>query len=179
MRSLHQHVRLFSLGLVLGLFAIPRHAAQPPAVDPPPAQLEPKALEILKAMSARLASTQGMSFKAGMGVSTDLANSSHACRIDSRFLRIKLESRMRHLELIPQCISLVVFSCVRDGGCPIPSSLGSRAVSGSAYGRRGARAGLAVLGRRPNGRRQALSGIEKAKPRRFAIAGASIFPHIP
>lgn len=64
MRSLHQHVRLFSLGLVLGLFAIPLHAAQPPAVDPPPAQLEPKALEILKAMSARLASTQGMSFKA-------------------------------------------------------------------------------------------------------------------
>ncbi len=64
MRSLHQHVRLFSLGFVLGLFAIPLHAAQPPAVDPPPAQLEPKALEILKAMSARLASTQGMSFKA-------------------------------------------------------------------------------------------------------------------
>jgi len=46
------------------VFATPLLAAQPPAMDAQVNQLEPKALEILKSMSARLASTQGMSFKA-------------------------------------------------------------------------------------------------------------------
>lgn len=64
MRILYQHVRLFSFGFVLSLFALPLHAAQPLGADSPPAQREPKALEILKAMSTRLASTQGMSFQA-------------------------------------------------------------------------------------------------------------------
>jgi len=57
-------VRLFCFGLAIGLFAIPLHAAQAPSANPPAVQLEPKALEVLKAMSARLAGTQGMSFKA-------------------------------------------------------------------------------------------------------------------
>ncbi|MEO8641809.1 DUF2092 domain-containing protein [Pseudomonas sp.] len=64
MSHLLQRVRLISLGWVIGLFAAPLYAAQPPAVDAPAVQLEPKALEVLKAMSARLAGTQGMSFKA-------------------------------------------------------------------------------------------------------------------
>lgn len=64
MPAFQKHVRLFSLGLVLGMFTAPLYAAQAPAVDVPAAQLEPKALEVLKAMSARLASTQGLSFKA-------------------------------------------------------------------------------------------------------------------
>nr|WP_314526461.1 DUF2092 domain-containing protein [uncultured Pseudomonas sp.] len=64
MRIRQLHARLFSLGLVLGVFAMPLHAAPAPATEPAQTQLEPKALEILKAMSTRLASTQGMSFKA-------------------------------------------------------------------------------------------------------------------
>lgn len=64
MASFQKHVRLFSLGLVIVVLAVPLHAAQAPAADPPAVQLEPKALEVLKGMSARLAGTQGMSFKA-------------------------------------------------------------------------------------------------------------------
>lgn len=64
MPTFQKHVRLFSFGLVLSVFAIPLHAAQAPADEPPAAQLEPKALDVLKGMSARLAGTQGMSFKA-------------------------------------------------------------------------------------------------------------------
>lgn len=59
-----QRVRLFVSGLVMCVFAAPLLAAQPPAMDAQVNQLEPKALEILKSMSARLASTPGMSFKA-------------------------------------------------------------------------------------------------------------------
>jgi hypothetical protein len=59
-----QRVRLFVSGLVMCVFATPLLAAQPPVMDAQVNQLEPKALEILKSMSARLASTQGMSFKA-------------------------------------------------------------------------------------------------------------------
>jgi hypothetical protein len=50
--------------LVLGVFAAPLYAAEAPSAEGPAAQLEPKALEVLKAMSARLAAAQGMSFKA-------------------------------------------------------------------------------------------------------------------
>lgn len=64
MSHLLQRVRLFVSGLVMCVFATPLLAAQPPAMDAQVNQLEPKALEILKSMSARLASTQGMSFKA-------------------------------------------------------------------------------------------------------------------
>jgi hypothetical protein len=64
MPSLQQPVRWLSISIVIAAFATPLYAAQAPAVDAPPAQLEPKALEILKAMSARLTSTQGLSFKA-------------------------------------------------------------------------------------------------------------------
>ncbi|MBK5354696.1 DUF2092 domain-containing protein [Pseudomonas sp. TH41] len=64
MRSVPQHLRLFSLSLIMGWFAVPLQAAQTAVVDAPAVQLEPKALEILKTMSARLVSTQGMSFKA-------------------------------------------------------------------------------------------------------------------
>jgi hypothetical protein len=64
MPSLQQFVRLSSLTLVFGLFVASLHAAQTPAVDAPAVQLEPKALEILKTMSARLAGAHGMSFKA-------------------------------------------------------------------------------------------------------------------
>lgn len=59
-----QRVRRLFFGLVTGLLAVPLLAAEPVAVDAPKNQLEPKALEILKAMSARLAGVQGMSFKA-------------------------------------------------------------------------------------------------------------------
>lgn len=64
MSQLMKHVRLFSVCLVAGLITVPLHAAQPAAVDAPASQLEPKALEILKTMSARLTGAQGMSFKA-------------------------------------------------------------------------------------------------------------------
>lgn len=64
MSHLLQRVGLLSLGWVIGLFAGPLYAAQTPAVDAPAVQLEPKALEVLKAMSARLAGAKGMSFKA-------------------------------------------------------------------------------------------------------------------
>jgi hypothetical protein len=47
-----------------GLIMQPLHAAQSPTTEAPPPALEPKALEILKTMSARLAGAQGMSFKA-------------------------------------------------------------------------------------------------------------------
>lgn len=57
-------VRWFSVSVVMGLAAVPLHAAQPAAVEVPAHQLEPKALEILKAMSARLAGAPGMSFTA-------------------------------------------------------------------------------------------------------------------
>ncbi|PXX54689.1 hypothetical protein SAMN05660489_05726 [Pseudomonas sp. LAMO17WK12:I10] len=55
---------LLPLGLLIGVCALSLHAAEPPAASTPAVQLEPKALEILKAMSAKLAGTQGMSFKA-------------------------------------------------------------------------------------------------------------------
>jgi hypothetical protein len=64
MSHLLQRVRLFSFSVIMGLFAVPLHAAQPAAADAPANPLEPKALEILKAMSARLAGAPGMSFKA-------------------------------------------------------------------------------------------------------------------
>jgi hypothetical protein len=64
MPTFQKHVRLFSFGLVISVFSIPLHAAQDAAADPPAVQLEPKALDVLKGMSARLAGTQGMSFKA-------------------------------------------------------------------------------------------------------------------
>lgn len=64
MSHLLQRVRLFSLSVILGVVATPVQAAQPAAVDVPTNQLEPKALEILKAMSVKLAGTQGMSFTA-------------------------------------------------------------------------------------------------------------------
>jgi hypothetical protein len=57
-------LRLFAFGLVMILFIAPLSSAQTPAVDAPKVTLEPKALEVLKAMSARLAGAQGMSFKA-------------------------------------------------------------------------------------------------------------------
>jgi hypothetical protein len=64
MSHLLKCVRWFSVSVVMGLIAVPLHAAQPAAVEAPSNQLEPKALEILKAMSARLAGAQGMSFTA-------------------------------------------------------------------------------------------------------------------
>jgi hypothetical protein len=64
MSTLQKHARLLSLGLLVAVCAAPLYAAQAPVAAAPPAQLEAKALDILKAMSARLASTQGMSFKA-------------------------------------------------------------------------------------------------------------------
>lgn len=64
MPTLQQHVRWLSLSVVIAAFATPLYAAQAPAVDAPATQLEPKALDILKAMSTRLTSTQGLSFKA-------------------------------------------------------------------------------------------------------------------
>jgi len=64
MPTLQQHVRWLSLSVVIAAFATPLSAAQAPAADAPATQLEPKALDILKAMSARLTGTQGLSFKA-------------------------------------------------------------------------------------------------------------------
>jgi hypothetical protein len=63
--SPHLHLfRLFSFGLIMGVFVPPFYAGQALAADSPEGQLEPKALEVLKSMSARLAGTQGLSFKA-------------------------------------------------------------------------------------------------------------------
>ncbi|MDB6145874.1 MAG: hypothetical protein JWP80_4918 [Pseudomonas sp.] len=65
MLTLNQSVRLFSLCLLTFLSAGSLQAAETtPAASAPGVQLEPKALDVLKAMSARLARTQGMSFKA-------------------------------------------------------------------------------------------------------------------
>jgi hypothetical protein len=64
MPTLQQHVRWLSLSVIVAAFATPLFAAQAPAADAPATQLEPKALNILKAMSARLTGTQGLSFKA-------------------------------------------------------------------------------------------------------------------
>jgi hypothetical protein len=65
MLALHQHIRLLSLGLLIGLFAAPLQAAEKAVTAPAPAvQLEPRALEVLQAMSAKLAGSQGMSFTA-------------------------------------------------------------------------------------------------------------------
>lgn len=57
-------VRLLCLGLIIVVCATALEAEQTPANPEPAVQSEPKALEILKAMSAKLMSTQGMSFKA-------------------------------------------------------------------------------------------------------------------
>ncbi|MDR6927636.1 DUF2092 domain-containing protein [Pseudomonas sp. BE134] len=62
MPTLQQYVRLLMVSMLM--VVTPLHAAQTPAVAAPAAQLEPKALDILKAMSARLTGTQGLSFKA-------------------------------------------------------------------------------------------------------------------
>jgi len=65
MLALHQHVRLLSFGLLIGLCAAPMQAAETPTTAPALAvQLEPKALAVLQAMSAKLAGAQGMSFTA-------------------------------------------------------------------------------------------------------------------
>ncbi|MEB0044149.1 MULTISPECIES: DUF2092 domain-containing protein [unclassified Pseudomonas] len=64
MLRLNQHVRLFSLGVFVGFMATPVVASETPPAPAAQIQLEPKALDILKAMSAKLAGTQGMSFKA-------------------------------------------------------------------------------------------------------------------
>jgi hypothetical protein len=64
MPTFQQPVRWLSLSVIIAVFATPLYAAQAPAVDAPTTQLEPKALDVLKAMSARLTSTQGLSFKA-------------------------------------------------------------------------------------------------------------------
>jgi len=62
MPTLQQYVRLLMVSTLM--VVTPLHAAQTPAVAAPAAQLEPRALDILKAMSARLTGTQGLSFKA-------------------------------------------------------------------------------------------------------------------
>ncbi|WP_223516094.1 DUF2092 domain-containing protein [Pseudomonas sp. GL-B-19] len=64
MLTLQQYVRLFTVSMVMAVVVTPLHAAQTPAVDVSAVQLEPKALDILKAMSARLTSAKGLSFKA-------------------------------------------------------------------------------------------------------------------
>src|SRR5690349_6321112 len=65
MLALHQHVRLLSFGLLIGLCAAPMQAAETPTTAPALAvQLEPNALAVLQAMSAKLAGAQGMSFTA-------------------------------------------------------------------------------------------------------------------
>lgn len=64
MLALRQHVRLVSLSLVIGWYSAPSLAAEKPVAQAPAVELEPKALEILKAMSKKLAATPGMSFKA-------------------------------------------------------------------------------------------------------------------
>lgn len=55
---------LIPLALLIGLFAASLQAAAPSEPPVSTVKLEPKALEILKAMSAKLAGTQGLSFKA-------------------------------------------------------------------------------------------------------------------
>ncbi|MGE8190253.1 DUF2092 domain-containing protein [Pseudomonas sp. NPDC086278] len=60
----HLQRRLCFLSVMIVLFAAPVLAAQPAAAETPAVELEPKALEILKAMSATLMSAKGMSFKA-------------------------------------------------------------------------------------------------------------------
>jgi hypothetical protein len=52
------------LVLLISLFVASLHAAETPVDSRAEIKLEPKALEVLKAMSAKLAGTQGMSFKA-------------------------------------------------------------------------------------------------------------------
>ncbi|WP_052961861.1 DUF2092 domain-containing protein [Pseudomonas fluorescens] len=64
MPSFPTQARLFFFGWLVYLFAGPLHAAQPAVEAAPAMQLEPKALDVLKAMSANLTSTPGMSFKA-------------------------------------------------------------------------------------------------------------------
>lgn len=63
--SRHEHhLRLLLAAVFAGFLGSPLAAAEPPAADAPPARLEARAVDILKAMSARLAAARGLSFKA-------------------------------------------------------------------------------------------------------------------
>jgi len=64
MLAMKQYVRLLSLSLVIGCYAMPSLAEEKPAGSTSAVELEPKALEVLKAMSAKLAGAPSLSFKA-------------------------------------------------------------------------------------------------------------------
>lgn len=63
--SKHQkYLRLLAIGALAGCLSSQLAAAEKPATAAPAVRLEPRALDILKAMSARLVAANGLSFKA-------------------------------------------------------------------------------------------------------------------
>lgn len=59
-----KYLRLLLVGLFASVLSSQLPAAEAPAVAAPPVKLEARALDILKAMSARLVAAKGLSFKA-------------------------------------------------------------------------------------------------------------------
>ncbi len=64
MLQMHKYAGFLCAGLLASLLALPLQAAGQKADAAPPVRLEPKALDVLKAMSAKLAGASSLSFKA-------------------------------------------------------------------------------------------------------------------